>query len=283
MASAPPGLNTTVLVQGTQVLRALLALRRRVALIPRRLVTRVRQAAQPTTHRPGESLPTHRTILLHHRVLLRKRITLMFLLEMLTLDQATRAKSLVAQRALPMYRELREDHHNSVSRHVRRALVLPGSLLSSTAQAMTPRLKTIPLPLLLTLHRRTPNRRRPISPLIPSHAPSLVLRRHPTLLADSSRMAYRTKLQARLAEAPTLVQTQQAMLAKRTNQQCMPTISLPLRAESSQRSLLRCLPLFTLLGDTTNTTKAPTRSLDGLFPLLFLPLNGAIRPLNAPG
>jgi hypothetical protein len=276
VASDLPGLNTTVLVQATQVLQPRPALRRRVASTPHRLAMRARLAAQPTTLRPGESLWTHHTTRLHHLVLHRKRITRMYLLEMVVLEQATPARMLVAQPALLMCPWLREGHHNSVNRHARRVRVLQGSPLSSTAQAMTLRLKMTPLPRLLTLHRRIPSLRRPISPLIPSRALSLVLRRHPLRLADSSRMAYPTKLQARPAKAATLCQMQQTMLK---NQQCMPTISLPLLPEHVKK----CPLLFILSGETTNTTKAPTRSLDGLFRPLFLPSNGAIRPLNAPG
>jgi hypothetical protein len=277
VASALPGLNTTVLVQVTQVLRPLRALPRRAALILHRLAMRVKQAIHPTTHLPGGSLWTHHTTHLHRRVLRRKRITLMSLLE--TPGQATPAKTLVAQPALPMCLRLPAGHHNSVSRHARRVLVPPGSHLSSTAQAMTLRLKTTPSRPLLTLHRRTPNPQRQISPLIPLHAPLLVLRRHPIRLADSLRMAYHTRLLARPARVATLVQTQQAMLAKRTNQQCMPTISLLFLPTSRTK----CPLLFTRLGETTNTTKAPNLFLDGLCRPLFLLSNGAIRLLNAPG
>jgi hypothetical protein len=277
VASALLGLNTTVLVQVTQVLRPLRALQRRADLILRQLVMRVKQAIHPIIHLPGGSLRTHHTIHLRHRVLHRKRITPMSLLEML--GQAMRAKTLVAQPVLPMCLRPQAGHHNSVSRHARRVLVLPGSLLSSTAQVMTLRLKTTPSRPLLTLHRRTPNPRQPISPLIILHALSLVLRRHPILLAVNSRMVYPTRPQARPARAATLFQRQQAMLADRTNQQCMPTISLLFLPTSRTK----CPLLFTPLGETTNTTKAPNLFLNGLFRPLFLLLNGAIRLLNAPG
>lgn len=268
VGSAQLGPNTTVLVEAKQVLRLLLAHRGRVGSILPRLATRDRQEVQPTTHHLGENPQIRLTIHLHRRAL-RPRRTI----------QTVPLRKLVAQPARLMYPWLQKERQLSVGQHARRVPVLHESLLSSTAQAMILRLKTTPLPRLLTLHRRTLDQRRPVSPLTHSHARSHVLRRHPIHPADNSRMVYPTRLQARAVQAAILVQTQQQMLAKRTNQQCMPTISLPLLPKSKKK----CPLLSIRLGESTNTTKAPTRFLDGLSRPLFLRSNGAIRLLNAPG
>lgn len=243
------------------------------------LATRDRQEVQPTTHHLGEDPQIRPTIQLHHRALLLRRTIPTFPPRTLARGQLTQARMLVAQPAHPMCPWLQREHQLSVDQRARRVPVLHGNLLSSTVQAMIPRLKTTPLPPLLTLHRRTLNRRRPISPLTPSHAHSHVLRRHPIRPADNSGMVYLTRLRARLVQAAILVQTQQQVLAKRTNQQCMPTISLLLLPQSKKK----CPLLSIRLEEPTNTTKAPTRFLDGLSRPLFLRSNGAIRLLNAPG
>lgn len=279
VGSAQLGPSTIVLVQARQVPRPPLTRRGREDSILLRLVTRGKPEVQPTTHHLGEGRQIHHTIHLPHHALLLRRTTQTFLPRTPVQGQLIRARMLVVQLARLMCPWLRREHQLSVDQRARRVPVLLANLLSSTVQAKTPRLKTTPLPQLLTLHRRT-HRRRPISQLTLSHARSPVLRRHPTRLADSSRMAYPSRLQARLVQAATLVRTQQQMLATRTNQQCMPTISLlPLVSKSKKR----CPLLYIPLGEPTNTTKAPNRSPNGLSRPLSLRSNGPIRPLNAPG
>lgn len=280
VGSAQLGPSTTVPAQARQVLRLPLPRREKVDLILLRLATRGKQEVQPTTHHLGEDQRIHHTIHLHHLALLRRKITRIRLQRTLVQGQLTQVRMLVAQLARLMCPWLRREHQVSVDQHARRVPVLHGNLLSSTVRAKTPRLKTTPLPPLLTLHRRIP-RRRPISPLTPSHAHSHVLRRHPIRLADSSRTAYLSRLQARLVQAAILVQTQQQMLARRTNQQCMPIISLLLLVPPKSKK--RYPLLYFLLEESTNITKAPTQFLDGLSRPPSLRSNGPIRPLNAPG
>ena len=264
--------------QANPVLRPRPVRRGKVVSILLRLATRVKREALPTTHHLGGSPQTHLTTHLHPHAPHHNRLTPRLPSKATAPDQPTHLRKHLEQPVIPMCPWLQKEDQDSVNRRARRVRARQESLSSSTARAKTRRLKTTPLPRLLTLHRRTLRLRQLTSRLIRSDGHLPVLRRHPTRRADSSRMVYPTKLQARPVEVPTQVQTQQPMLAKRTNQQCMPTISLLLPSNKK-----KCPPLSIPLGQAINTQKAPTTSPDGLFHPPFLPSSAPTQLLNAPG
>lgn len=261
------------------------------ALTLRQRETKVKQEVLQTTHRLGESRPTHLISHLHlpapHRTKTAPTLhspkapvprhpTHLISVSRLSLQVMTP----VEQPALLRHGRRQMLDRSSEAQHARRVRVLQGSLLSSTAQAtMTPRQKTTRPRSLLTLCRRTPKHLPLIPPTTPRLVPSPVLRRRRTRPAGNSRMQCPSKPRARLLKAATPVLTVLEKLPERTNQQCMTTIPLPF----FQHKQTKCPPLSTPLGHAINATKALKKYQHGLFLHLFDQPSAVTRQLNAPG